>query len=186
MLCFIWWEFLGLKPGRQNLKWPLENYSKDLGEGDRLHRSVQQRASSLNIKRILWIKENQTPQVKEFSAFLCMGRCQSLGSLKSLLSYASQLSGANIQCFHIQSPSVLTVGNGYSLLTLRSHRYSPSWEPLGLKIFTFGQPESLMTVILVYWWCRKYSSSQHSQIYKPSKILCIFKVSLNQVPAEFF
>ena len=37
----------------------------------------------------------QTSQVKEFSAFLCMGRCKSLGSLKSFLSYASQLSGAS-------------------------------------------------------------------------------------------
>ena len=37
--------------------------------------------------------------MKEFSAFLCMGGCKSLGSLKSFLSYASQLSGASILCF---------------------------------------------------------------------------------------
>ena len=35
---------------------------------------------------------------KEFSTFLCMGRCKSLGSLKSFLSYASKLSGARILC----------------------------------------------------------------------------------------
>ena len=36
--------------------------------------------------------------VKEFSTFLCMGRCKSLGSLKSFLSYSSKLSGASILC----------------------------------------------------------------------------------------
>ena len=54
--------------------------------------------------RLLLIKENQISQVKEFSAFLCMGRCKSLGSLKSFLWYAPQLLGANILCFiHILS-----------------------------------------------------------------------------------
>ena len=37
------------------------------------------------IKRFLLIKENWIFQVKEFSAFLCMGRCKSLGPLKSYL-----------------------------------------------------------------------------------------------------
>ena len=40
--------------------------------------ALQQRASSLNIKRLLFIKENQISQVKEFSNFLFMGRCKSL------------------------------------------------------------------------------------------------------------
>ena len=42
-------------------------------------------------------------QNEEFSAFLCMGRCKSLGSLKSFLWYAPQLSGASILCFHFLS-----------------------------------------------------------------------------------
>ena len=46
---------------------------------------LQQRAGSQNIKSLLVIKENQISQVKEFSTFLCMGRCKSLGSLKSFL-----------------------------------------------------------------------------------------------------
>ena len=44
---------------------------------------LQQRPGIRNIKRLLLIKENQTSQVKEFSSSLCMGRCKSLGSLKS-------------------------------------------------------------------------------------------------------
>ena len=40
---------------------------------------------SLNVKRLLLIKENQISQVKEFSTFLYMGRCRSLGSLKLFL-----------------------------------------------------------------------------------------------------
>ena len=55
---------------------------------------------SLNVKILLLIKENQISQVKEFSAFLCMGRCKSLGSLKSFLGYAPQLSGASILFSH--------------------------------------------------------------------------------------
>ena len=46
---------------------------------------LQQRAGNLNLKILLLIKENQICQVKEFSAFLRMGRCKSLGSLKSFL-----------------------------------------------------------------------------------------------------
>ena len=33
--------------------------------------------------RLLLVKENQMSQVKQFSAFLCMGRCKSLGPLNS-------------------------------------------------------------------------------------------------------
>ena len=39
----------------------------------RLHRSLQQGACSLNIKRLLLIKENQIFQIKEFNIFLYMG-----------------------------------------------------------------------------------------------------------------
>ena len=52
-----------------------------------------------HVKVFLWIKENQISQVKESSTFLYMRRCKSLGSLKSFLSYASQLSRASILCF---------------------------------------------------------------------------------------
>ena len=45
----------------------------------------QQRAGSLNIKRLSYMKDNQITQVKDFSAFPCMGRCKNLGSLKSFL-----------------------------------------------------------------------------------------------------
>ena len=64
---------------------------------------VATRPNSQYIKRLLLTKENQTSQVKEFSAFLCMGRCKSLDSLKSFLWYAPQLSGASILCFLILS-----------------------------------------------------------------------------------
>ena len=51
------------------------------------------------IQPLLLIKENQISQVKEFSAFLCLGRCKILDSLKSFLCYASEQSGARILCF---------------------------------------------------------------------------------------
>ena len=46
---------------------------------------LQQKPGRWNIKRLLLIKENKTSQVNAFSTFLCMGRCKSLGSLKSFL-----------------------------------------------------------------------------------------------------
>ena len=57
----------------------------------------------------------QISQVEEFSAFLCVGICKSLGLLKSFPSYASQLSGASVFWF-----SVLTLGSSRSLITVRS------------------------------------------------------------------
>ena len=60
---------------------------------------LQQRAGSLNIKRLLLIKGRQICQVKDFSSFLCMGRCKSPGSLKSFFPHASPLSGAGVPCF---------------------------------------------------------------------------------------
>ena len=47
----------------------------------------------------LLIKENQISQVEEFSGFLCMGRCRSVGLLKSFVSYPLQLSRASSVCF---------------------------------------------------------------------------------------
>ena len=42
---------------------------------------LRQRAASLNIKRLLIIKENQISQVKEFSTFLCMGMASLIAQL---------------------------------------------------------------------------------------------------------
>ena len=94
--CFIWWELLGLQAQEVVSQVVLRNCFEDAG-GVRLHRSLQQKgqaAGSLNSKILLSIKENQIPQVKEFNVPFCMGRCKHLGSLKSFLSYVSQLSGA--------------------------------------------------------------------------------------------
>ena len=64
----------------------LRNCSEEARGGARIYRSFCDKGKVVaNIKRLLLIKENQISQVKEFSAFLCMGRCKSLGSLKSFL-----------------------------------------------------------------------------------------------------
>ena len=52
--------------------------------------------------------------MKESSALLCMGRCKSLGSLKSFLSYASQLSGASFSYLELPWGSPSGVGSGCS------------------------------------------------------------------------
>ena len=84
----------------------------------------------LNVKRLLLMKENQIAQVKEFIAFLCMRRCKSLGSLKSVLWYPPQLSGASILCFHVLSFLKLHLWGWLQLVGRYS--LSPSWVPSGL------------------------------------------------------
>ena len=79
-----------------------------------------------NIKRLLLIEENQIPQVKEFSAFLCMGKYKSLGSLKSFLCYAPELSEARILYFHILSFLRAHCGSGRSLMAARWQEFFPS------------------------------------------------------------
>ena len=86
-LCFIRWEFLGLQTWetaspvtQRELTTPRRR-----GEEPGYIEVLQQRAGSLNIKRLLLLKENQISQVKEFSAFLCMGKCKSLGSQKFII-----------------------------------------------------------------------------------------------------
>ena len=88
-----------------------------------------------NMKRWLFLKENQISQGKEFSAFLCMGICKSLGSLKSLLWYAPQLSGASILCFLILSlRKVHRRGHCSSWLLDGRHSLFASWVPSGLTV----------------------------------------------------
>ena len=98
-LCFIWWDFLGLKPRRQHLKLLWENCSEKFGSGRSYIELCNQDQVVWTSEVFLWVKENKISQVKEFSAFLCMVRCKSLGWLKSFLSYASQISGASILYF---------------------------------------------------------------------------------------
>ena len=91
---------------------------------------LQQRAGSLNIRRSLLIKKDQISQVKEFSSFLCMGRCKSLGSLKSLFLYAFHLSWASIlYFFHILSSHGAHHREQLQCWELLGHRYPSSWVP---------------------------------------------------------
>ena len=59
---------------------------KGRGEGSRIYRVFCSKTlGNQNIKRLLLIEADQTSQVNAFRAFLCMGRCKSLGSPKSFL-----------------------------------------------------------------------------------------------------
>ena len=60
---------------------------------------LQQGAGSLNFKRVLLTKGSQISRVEQFSTLLCVGKCKSLGSLKSSLSYVYQLSWAGSSVF---------------------------------------------------------------------------------------
>ena len=82
-LCLIQWTFWGLQAQGTRLSDHSEGLLLRGKGGARIYRSfLQQRLGNRDIKRLLLMKENQVSQVNEFSAFLCMGRCWSLGSLK--------------------------------------------------------------------------------------------------------
>ena len=79
---------------------------------------------------IFLIKENQICQVKEFSPFLRVGRCKTLGSLKSLpikIRKLCYLKIASISAIWSQYPVLLPpefpqdspLGSGYSLMAAR-------------------------------------------------------------------
>ena len=93
-LCFIWQEFLGLQAQEAVSQVTLREQL--WGRQPAYIEVLQQRAGGLNVRGLLLVKENQISQVKEFSTFLCMRRWKSLGSPKSFLWYAPQLSGARI------------------------------------------------------------------------------------------
>ena len=151
-LWFILWKFLGLQTWEIASQEPWESCSKEASRGVRLYRSLQQGADSLNIKRLLLIKENQVSQVKGSSIFIFMGRCKSLGSPRSFfpehLSYLGPVICVLFVCLFvlflfcfvlfcfvcILSSSVFTIGSGCSLVAARMHRYcSPFWLFLGLR-----------------------------------------------------
>ena len=64
---------------------------------------LQQRAGISEYQNY-FLRSQEIRYLKIFGAFLCMGRCKSLDSLKSFLSYASQLSGARILSFSHRVP----------------------------------------------------------------------------------
>ena len=71
-----------------------------------------------------------------------MGRCKSLGSLTSFLSYTSQLFRASLLCFHILSSAGLTAGSGCGLTATRLQAFFPSRVSAGLTV-------SLLAVAMV-------------------------------------
>ena len=105
---------------------------------------------SLNIKRLSFIKESHMPQGKEFSTFLCVGRCKSLSSLKSFLSCASKS--------FFQSKFLSAYCREYcSLMAARSQVLFSFLSALRAQKSTFGGLD-----IFLYRYGRKYSFSPKS------------------------
>ena len=78
-LCSLLWEFVGLQAWGTASQVTQRSAPRRQGEEPGYIKVLQQRADSLNIKKLLLLKENQIYQLKEFTAFLYMGRYKSLG-----------------------------------------------------------------------------------------------------------
>ena len=115
------------------------------------------RSGNHNIKRLLWIKENQRSQVKKFSAFPCIRRWKSLGSLTFPLMCTS-LSGASILCFLILSllgvpwegvrqelPARWQANSASNLSSLRAHCQD------GCNVVTWSLQHPLLTQHCSSW-----------------------------------
>lgn len=109
-----------------------------------------------NSKRLLLIKENYISQIREFSTFLCRGRCKGLNSLKSFPWCAPQLSGASI----LFSPAEGSPSRVAAVWLLLDGRYSlsPSWVLSGPPGSPWEWLPLPMTVTpLVYWYAGNVS-----------------------------
>ena len=100
----------------------------------RLDRSLPQRAGSLHIKRLLWIKESQISQVKEFRALFYVSEdtrvwAYWIHSFHMNLSYLV----ASILCFLHSELSWAHLEGVAGIGWLWDCQYSPSWLPLGLR-----------------------------------------------------
>ena len=74
-------DFLRTQAGEVASQIAVRNYSKEVREEPGYIGGFATKTS----EDLPLVKENQMSQVNEFSTFLCMGRCKSLGSLKSFL-----------------------------------------------------------------------------------------------------
>ena len=79
----------------------LRNYSKEFMEEPAYIGVFAENKQKMwsNMRRSLLITEKQTSHFNDFSAFLCVGRSKSPGSLKLFLRCASELSRVSIQFF---------------------------------------------------------------------------------------
>ena len=138
-LHFIWWELSGLQAWETASQVTLRELPQGReGRSQIIYKSATKGRQSEHPKYFFELKKIR--YLKGSSAFLCMGRCKSLGSLQSLLSNASQLSGASILCF--SHPEFLSAHcrEGLQSESVRQSRY-PSC-PGGL--------ESLMTMTSLF------------------------------------
>ena len=154
--------FRTLSPGDSMSSDPERTVLRRQGEEKGYIEVLQQRTGSVNIKRLLWTKENQISQVKEFSTFLCMGRCKSLSSLKSILCTRPSYLGP-VSCVSTSwVSSGLTIGNGCSLMAARRQVFLPSWVFWGLTSspsVVAGIPGDCDIFVIPSWCDRKYSIS---------------------------
>ena len=113
----------------------LRDSSEEAGWSQDIWMFVQQRPGSWDLKSLLVIKENQTSQVREFSAFLSIGSFKSPGWLMLFLGSAPQLSRANVLYFVILSFfRVYSWGDGCSDWLLLAGIQFPAWVSSGLTV----------------------------------------------------
>ena len=132
------------------------------------------------------VKENQIFQVKEFNTFLCMGRCKSLGSLKSFLSYAPQHLGPVSKVY--RSWASFPQGSLWEVAIvwwLLDSRYSsPSWGSSKLTGWHWRAAIANCD-ILVYWYGRKYYTSHVLWVKRKKKLFWCSRKAVPETNSHF-
>ena len=133
------------------------------------------------------VKENQIFQVKEFSAFLCMERCKSLGSLKSFLSYAPQhlepVSKVYTSWASFPQGSLWEVAIVW--WRLDSTYSSPSWGSSKHTGLHWRAAIADNCDILVYWYGRKYFTSLVLWVKRKKKLFWCSRKAVPETNSHF-
>ena len=113
--------------------------------------------------------------LKEFSAFLCMRRCKSLGSLRSLFWYAPQLWGASILFSHpVSSSCSIHSVSGCSVWCFTGEGSVLSF----LGVYCGGEEvpavaDDCNIVCLLMWQATFLIRKAHRTILVQEKLLCL-------------
>ena len=97
-------NFYNFKVGKQCLKSSWDNCSEEVRGRTRLYTNFATKGKVVWMsKNYCKLKKTRYPKLRNLAFFSCMGRCKSLGSLKSFFLICTPAIWGQYPCFHIMS-----------------------------------------------------------------------------------